>query len=201
MTRIIPAKFAEFSRIRYLVDPAQPDNGPIPLGVAIEVVIREQWFVGISARSALSPGEVTVLDGIARELLQNPFEFLKREVHAVLRSAQKPGDVLATLSGSKLWSVNMDAPERWRRVRILERGSTEAQIKEQMSALWFQIVYETLKLPIPRPAGRLRKTNAKHRRPLRRETRFNVLEPGRYFTQGDYWQVPLRLAHSGAQTG
>ncbi len=196
MTRIIPATFAEFSRIRYLIDPAQPENGPIPLGVAIETAIGEQWFVGISARSALSPSEMEVLDGIGQELLQNPFEFVKREVHAVLPSVKKPGDVLTMLSGRSFWSANVAAPEKWRGVRVLGSGSIEAQIKEQMSALSFRIVYETLGLPVPRLRPAKSQARAKPRL-----VHFNVQEPGRFFTQEDSWRVPLRLAHSAVQAG
>jgi len=184
---MIRVTHSEFSRIRYLVDPAQQDKLHIPLGVAVEVVVSGQWLVGICVRSALSNDEIAVLDGIGRDLLRNPFEFVKREVQEILPGTQKPGDVLAALASTNVWSLNVTPAETWG--LSLRNGPVEAQLKEQMSALWSEVVRDLLKVPAPRQARR-----AVSRRARRSQKPPSIVPAGRFFTQENCWRVPSVLA-------
>lgn len=178
------ASFSSFSRIRYLIDPARPDGFPIPLGVAVEVRVGKQWVVGISVRSALSRDEIEVLDGIARELLRNPFELIKNDVSALVVSATKPGDILRALASTKPWSLNVTPPEHWN--LSLKSGPLQPQIKEQMSVLWAKVVQDLLRAAVPK--------QQRSRNPAGRATEMAVA-PGRLFVQDDCWRADIVAAH------
>jgi hypothetical protein len=173
---MIHPTYAQYSRIRYLVDPARPDLFPVPLGVAVEVVVGKQWLVGISVRSALSEEEIGLLDGIARDLLRNPFELMKSDVSALTVNSQKPGDILHALASTKIWSMNVTSPQPWS--LSLKRGSIQPQVKEEMSVLWKKVVAELLR-------GAAKEEHApkpkKHAR----------VAQGRLFVQDDCWRAPL----------
>ena len=182
-----------FSRIRYLVDPAQPTSLVIPLGVAVEVVIGDQWMIGLCARTALSPDETALLDGIGRELLRNPFEALKREMSTLIQNIEKPGDALNILASTNIWSLNVTAAAKWG-ASFQSNTAIESQIREKMAVLWKEVLQELLMLPATPRA----KTKAHSSRPARRRLSMPSLAvpAGRSFVQDNCWRgvVPRRAA-------
>jgi hypothetical protein len=63
------------------------------------------------ARTSLTAPEPEHLDGIAKELLRNPFEFLKQSVEKTLPAAGQPGEVLARLSAELELSIHVARPQ------------------------------------------------------------------------------------------
>lgn len=183
MTRANRSRFARFSQFRYLADPALPQSSPILLGIVVEVVFAKQWFVGITVRSRLAPNELTLLDGIGRELLQNPFELLKREVEGLLPIASKPGDILRTLAATKTWSLNVAPAEDWK-VGLPSDRYLDGWLKERMAALWSEILKGSVASFAVAGAPRGR----------RRQPPVASGEPGRFFSQGDSWRVRWPIA-------
>jgi hypothetical protein len=99
------------SSIEYFPNPGNPEENKIFLGIVLEALVESQWVVMVRARAALSDAEQATLDGIGRDLLTSPLDYIKKKVEHFLPLAKHPGDVVTALANETNWSVHFTAPE------------------------------------------------------------------------------------------
>jgi len=100
----------QFAIVHYRPDPSRPTHAAIRLGVLVELISPELHVVAMQARSFLADRELQQLDGIGRNLLAHPFDYLRREVEKVL-SVQRDGSVLETLCEQHSLSLFVSPPQ------------------------------------------------------------------------------------------
>ena len=101
-----------YSFVLYRRNPADPTEGELLLGVALEFVTDDYWVVALGMCDPIAEEILEEMDPLTKELLQRPTSILDHEVGDAINQANRPGDVLKGLSASNMWSIYVTAPER-----------------------------------------------------------------------------------------
>ncbi len=119
------------SYVEYRPEPARPEEERLVLGCILEARSGGGRLFSVAGRSELTGPELRVLDGIAREMLAHPAEFLRRELFRLIEPGRElpsfaDGGVLGALSRVHRWSFHV-APPRWIRIqRALAQNNRQA---------------------------------------------------------------------------
>src|SRR5580693_653609 len=99
-----------YSQLEFRYNPADPSQGSLDLGLALEFMTSQYWVVGLAMRAALDQTRLATLDELTRKLLENRMAVMTRELEHVLPKAQRLGDVLKAFATSNPWSLYVSAP-------------------------------------------------------------------------------------------
>jgi len=140
-----------YSVLEYRPDPSQPKQSRVPLGLVIEVEYNREWLViGIRARSFLTPEELAAIDGIGRELLREPIQFLKNEIESLLYQPRRPNEVLALLARKHEWSIHVSRPSK-RDIKVPAGMSSREAVDYALNDLFSRVVLGAGPAPVRAP--------------------------------------------------
>jgi hypothetical protein len=121
------------SYVDYRPDPARPEEERIVLGCILEAARPGGGrSFSVAGRLELTESELHVLDGIGREMLAHPSEFLRQELHRVIGQSGKnlpsfkEGGVLGALARVHRWSFHVSPPRLIRLQRALSQNNLQA---------------------------------------------------------------------------
>lgn len=120
------------SYVDYLPNPARPEEGRIALGCVLQALAGARSLVSLCAREELTGPELEVMDGIGREMLAQPVEFLDQEILRLLNEPRgklpsfKEGGLLRALSRVHRWSLQVSPPQLIRIERALSQSNFQA---------------------------------------------------------------------------
>jgi hypothetical protein len=120
-----------FSYVDYRPDPGMPQKDRIALGCILEARVSRGRLFSIAGRTELTESELMLMDGIGRETLLHPADFLKQELRRVLDRADEEvpfeqGGTLRELSRVHRWSVYVMPPRLIRIERHLSQTNIQA---------------------------------------------------------------------------
>jgi hypothetical protein len=131
-----------YSQLEFRYNPADPSQGSLDLGLALEFMTSQYWVVGLAMRAALDQTRLATLDELTRKLLENRMAVMTRELEHVLPKAQRLGDVLKAFATSNPWSLYVSAP----RSLALNASEKKASDKASTEKLAEDYVYKILEV-------------------------------------------------------
>jgi len=104
-------RYATVSKFYYRLNVGRSDGGIIPLGAALMLNDdeRRNAVLVLLGRSELTEEERAQMEWAASQLLENPLEFLKREVDEALRE-RVSSDIVTRLAAKLTWSIYVSPP-------------------------------------------------------------------------------------------
>jgi hypothetical protein len=119
-----------YSELQFRFNPADPSQGTMHLGWALEFTTNHYWVVGLALRAALDEQRVAELDDLTRKLLEQRMAVFTREVEQVasLSKALRVGDVIRELAARNPWSFHVAAP------RSIALSASEQKASDTSSA-------------------------------------------------------------------
>ena len=136
-----------YSVFEYRPNPSQPEKDRIPLGIVMEVVTPKWIVIALRARSFLTPGELALLDGIGRDLLKSPNQFLKSEIEELLYEPRRPGEILVRLANKHEWSIHITEPKK-REVKVPAGVSARDAVDYALDDVFGRVMVDPAKAPV-----------------------------------------------------
>jgi hypothetical protein len=137
-----------YSELQFRYNPADPAQGTIDLGWALEFMTSHYWVVGLALRAALDEKRFSDLDELTRKLLDHRMDVMTRELEQVLQKAQRLGDVLKALAARNPWSLHVASP-RWLHLTASEQKASDKSSAEKLTEDYVCKILEVTKREKP----------------------------------------------------
>ena len=168
------------SFIDYRPDPSVPEQDKLVLGCILQAQLGNHQEYSLAAREELTETERAWLDGIGREVLARPAEFLEREFKRILEGSlgtlpREEGGGLRALSREFPWSLHVTAPRAIRIERLLSQTNSQALRTATEDLMIARILNRDVSLTRPLRARRIIPDDWKEQVPPERRISYSSL--------------------------